>query len=64
MKKDLLKQIIEITGLSQRQFANKIGSTEFQVSNWLAGRRNIRNERLESIAKQFNLKITYKILAQ
>jgi transcriptional regulator with XRE-family HTH domain len=64
MKKDLLKQIIDITGLSQREFANQIKSTEFQVSNWLAGRRNIRNERLEAIAKQFNLKITYKILAQ
>lgn len=62
--KEILKQIIQITGLTQRDFAKQIKTTEFQVSHWLSGYRTIRETRLKEILTQFNLKITFEILAQ
>lgn len=62
--KEILKQIIQTTGLTQREFAKQIKTTEFQVSHWLSGYRNIRETRLKEILTQFNLKISFEILAQ
>jgi len=62
--KEILKQIIQITGLTQREFAKQIKTTEFQVSHWLSGYRTIRENRLNEILTQFNLKINFEILAR
>lgn len=64
MTKEILKQAIIKTGLTQREFAKQIGTTEMQVSKWLSGQRNIRENRLLEILTQFNLKISFKILAR
>lgn len=64
MNKEILKQVIQYTGLKQREFAKQIGTTEFQVSQWLSGHRNIREKRLNEILTQFNLKISFELLAQ
>lgn len=66
MNKEILKSLIEKTGLTQRAFGEKIGVDETRISHWLSGYRNIRNARLEEIAKTFGyiIKINYEILAQ
>ena len=64
MTKQILKQIIQHTGFTQREFAKQVGTTEFQVSQWLSGHRNIRESRLQEILTQFNLKISFELLAQ
>lgn len=64
MNKDILKDLINASGLSQRDFASKIGTTEIQVSKWLSGTRNIKLSTLEEVADKLNMKIIYKILAQ
>lgn len=66
MNKDILKDLIQKSGLSQREFADKIGTTEMQISKWLAGSRNIKLQRLQDIAKKmgFTIKINYEILTQ
>lgn len=64
MNKEILKQIIQNSGHTQREFAKQIGTTEFQVSQWISGYRNIREKRLQEILTQFKLKINFEILAQ
>ena len=63
MNKEILNKIIIQTGLTQREFANQIKTTESQVSHWLSGYRNIRENRLNEILTQFILKINFEILA-
>ena len=64
--KNILKDLIQKSGLSQREFARQNNTTEFQISQWLAGSRNIKLQRLQDIAKKmgFIIKINYEILAQ
>jgi transcriptional regulator with XRE-family HTH domain len=64
VNKQLLRDLILLSGLTQREFSKQIGVTEIQVSKWLSGVRNIKSTTLEKIANKFNLKITYKILVQ
>jgi len=64
MNKKILKLILEGTGFTQREFADKIKCTETQLSKWLSGTRNIRDKRLDEILTQFNLKISFELLAQ
>ena len=64
MNKKILKLILEGTGFTQREFAEEIKCTETQLSKWLSGTRNIRDKRLDEILTQFNLEISFKLLAQ
>ena len=64
MNKKILKLILEGTGFTQRKFATEIKCTETQLSKWLSGTRNIRDKRLDEILTQFNLKISFELLAQ
>lgn len=66
MNKQILKDLIEKSSLTQREFAKQAGTTEFQISQWLSGFRNIRDTRLQEIAKSsgYIIKINYEILAQ
>lgn len=64
MNKEILKMILDGTGFTQREFAEEIKCTETQLSKWLSGSRNIREKRLKEILTQFNLKLSFEILAQ
>jgi len=64
MNKEILKMILEGTGFTQREFSEQIKCTETQLSKWLSGSRNIREKRLKEILTQFNLKISFELLAQ
>ena len=62
MNKEILYKIIQITGLTQKEFAKQINEDPSRVSQWLSGYRNIREKRLNEILTQFNLKISFKIV--
>lgn len=61
MKETILKNVIKLRknlGLKQADFAEKIGITQTNYSNFERGRIDISISRLEKIAEVFNVPIT------
>ena len=56
----ILKRIVTISNLSQREFAKKHGIYESWLSGYLSGARTINNNKLELIALREGLSITLK----
>lgn len=58
-----LKNLIEISGLNQTEFAKKHGVTQQRVSEWIRAVRNISNGKLEEIANKegYSLSINFKL---
>lgn len=54
-----LKNIIEMHGLTQREFAKSIGFTESAISKYLSGQRNPTLNLLCNIALKYNVSIDY-----
>ncbi len=59
MFKDIIKDIIKESGLSQEKFAKKIGSTQGTVSKWLSGVQEPRYTQLKRICEAFNVDANY-----
>lgn len=53
--KDRLKQLRKELGLTQQQFAKKIGTTQNVVANYEIGRRNPSNSVINNMCKTFNV---------
>jgi transcriptional regulator with XRE-family HTH domain len=62
-KSQILKDLIELSGLSKKKFADKHEISPQQLSDWTKGRRNIMFCTLELIAfdEGFDIIINYKI---
>lgn len=54
-----LSALIEETGITQREFAEKIGVTEVTISRYLSGERSPRIEIVSKIADFFNVTVDY-----
>lgn len=54
-----LRKLRTLEGLSQAEFAQKIGAAQNTVSQWELGTRDIDSERLEQLADFFNVSVDY-----
>jgi len=67
MKKQLLKDLIKISGLTQKKYAEKHEIDYRKLNHWVTGRRNIQDCTLELLAFEdgykliIEKKIEYKI---
>lgn len=57
METQILFLLVEKSGLSQRDFANKINLPESRISEWLRGVRNPKISKLKEIAEVFGFEI-------
>jgi len=57
----ILKDLIKLSGLSQRKYAAKHGIDEVKLSNWARGYRNIQFHTLELFAFDDGYKINLKL---
>lgn len=60
-KPQLIKNLIELSGLNQKQFALKHGKSENQVSEWKTGKRHICNDTITEMAKKEGFKLTIEL---
>lgn len=60
-KPQLIKNLIELSGLNQEKFALKHGKGENQVSEWKTGKRIICDKTLTEIAKNEGFKLTIEL---
>ncbi len=51
--KDVLKEILETEGISQGEFAERIGATQGTISKWLNGQQEPRFYQLQEIKRAF-----------
>lgn len=58
-----LKNLIELSGLNQKEFAKKHELRPERVSEWVTGKRNIYLPSLEEIANKegYSLSINFKL---
>ena len=61
MELEILKQLIKISGLSQKDFSLKTEISEPRLSEWLNNKRNPKLSTLIDIAKKLDLEINIKI---
>jgi len=59
----ILKELIKISGLTQKKYAEFHNISAQKLSNWVTGYRNIQFYTLELLAFEdgYNIKINYKI---
>jgi len=57
----ILKDLIKLSGLSQRKYAAKHGIKDVKLSHWLSGYRNIQFCTLELFAFDDGYKINLKL---
>ena len=56
---EILKDFLAENNLTQKEFANKIGAKQSQVSEWLKGKCKPSYDILKSIALAFNISADY-----
>lgn len=59
MIKEMLKELRNNKGISQREFAQMLGVSQQTVGSWEVGRTEPDNRMLKQIAKYFNVSIDY-----
>ena len=57
--KDIIKEVIEESKLSQQEFAKKIGTSQGTISKWTAGVQEPRFYQLQNIAITFGIDAEY-----
>lgn len=63
METEILKQLIVISGLSQREFSEKLNIPQPRISEWINEKRNPKIATLNEIAKTlgFKIELSFKI---
>lgn len=63
MKKQLLKELIKKSGLTQKKYAERHGISYKKLNHWVTGRTNIQDCTLELLSFEdgYKLTIEYKI---
>lgn len=61
MEKELLKKLMEVSGLSQKEIAEKTGIPQPHLSRWMNGKRTPKLSTIYEIAEKLNLTIEFKI---
>lgn len=56
---DRISKLLRESGLRQKEFANKIGVTEAQVSSWKTGRNEPDTDNLVKIAEYFGVSVKW-----
>ncbi len=54
---DKIDGILKDRGMSQKEFAKKMGKTEAEVSRWLSGRHNFTIRTIAKISKVLDVKL-------
>lgn len=62
MEKEILLEIINISGLSQIEFSKKTGIAETRISEWVKGKRNPKLSTLLQALKMLDLEIKFEIV--
>jgi transcriptional regulator with XRE-family HTH domain len=57
MEQEILKQLLLLSGLSQKEFSEKTNIPEPRISEWMNGVRNPKISKLHEIAEVLGLKI-------
>jgi hypothetical protein len=60
-RNEILKSLIEKSGLTKKQFAEKHGYKTYRIYDWTNGKRNISLFNLEVIAFKENFDLTLKL---
>jgi transcriptional regulator with XRE-family HTH domain len=60
-RNEILKSLIEKSGLTKKQFAEKHGYKTYRIYDWTNGKRNISLFNLEVIAFNENFDLTLKL---
>jgi transcriptional regulator with XRE-family HTH domain len=60
-RNEILKSLIEKSGLTKKQFAEKHGYKTYRIYDWTNGKRNISLFNLEEIAFNENFDLTLKL---
>jgi transcriptional regulator with XRE-family HTH domain len=60
-RNEILKSLIEKSGLTKKQFAEKHGYKTYRIYDWTNGKRNISLFNLEMIAFKENFDLTLKL---
>lgn len=60
-RNEILKSLIEKSGLTKKQFAEKHGYKMYRIYDWTNGKRNISLFNLEVIAFNENFDLTLKL---
>ena len=60
-RNEIIKSLIEKSGLTKKQFAEKHGYKTYRIYDWTNGKRNISLFNLEVIAFNENFDLTLKL---
>ena len=60
-RNEILKSLIEKSGLTKKQFSEKHGYKTYRIYDWTNGKRNISLFNLEVIAFNENFDLTLKL---
>lgn len=61
MEKELLKKLIEVSGLSQIEVSEKTGVPQPHISRWLNDKRTPKLSTIYEMAEKLNYKIDFLI---
>lgn len=62
MELEILKALILKSGLSKRDFCEKVGKPQSRLSERLNGKRNIKLSELNKMAEKLGLEIRFKVI--
>jgi transcriptional regulator with XRE-family HTH domain len=61
MEIDILKELMKVSGLSQKEFSQKTGIPEPRISEWIQGRRNPKLSTLIDGAHKIGFEVSWEI---
>jgi transcriptional regulator with XRE-family HTH domain len=61
MEIDILKELMRVSELSQKEFSRKTGTPEPRISEWVQGKRNPKLSTLIEVANKIGLQVSWEI---
>jgi len=63
-QQQILKELVKLSGLKQKDFAKEHGIEETKLSRWITGKQNVRPETVELIAFEcgYTIETNFKLI--